>query len=374
MIDRVRLIDFQRHQRLTLQLDRVTTLVGPSDRGKSAVLRALRWVLENVPQGASFVREGATACEVAVRVDGRTVVRRRSAKENVYELDGEAFRSLRAVSVPDSIAAVLNLHSASFQGQLDPPFWLSETAGEVARRLNEVVNLQEIDDVLGRAAADLRQTRAEAGVAETRLAEAVRRRDASAWAADAKAEVDALADQAAAWEKQRDAAGRLAIDVMRLHAAVDEQTEADAAWRAGEAVVDLGAAVVQTAASASTLRQLLDEAARAEAAVEAWDAVGPGWAALSRLRSEADASAAARGELSAMLEQLEQEERACRELDDRLAELEAELAAATQGLCPLCGQPAAPSQFCSPTSTSPTDPQSLVRRPVRSGTPSRPGT
>lgn len=55
---KLRIQNFQAHKDTTIEFDRITTIVGPSDIGKSAVLRALKWVAKNEPNGTSFVRDG----------------------------------------------------------------------------------------------------------------------------------------------------------------------------------------------------------------------------------------------------------------------------------------------------------------------------
>lgn len=55
---KLRIQNFQAHKDTTIEFDCITTIVGPSDIGKSAVLRALKWVAKNEPKGTSFVRDG----------------------------------------------------------------------------------------------------------------------------------------------------------------------------------------------------------------------------------------------------------------------------------------------------------------------------
>lgn len=44
---KLRIQNFQAHKDTTIEFDRITTIVGPSDTGKSAVLRAFKWVEKN---------------------------------------------------------------------------------------------------------------------------------------------------------------------------------------------------------------------------------------------------------------------------------------------------------------------------------------
>ena len=47
----------------------------------------------------------------------------------------------------------------NFQGQFDSHFWFSETAGEVSRQLNKIVNLEVVDKTMANIASELRKTK-----------------------------------------------------------------------------------------------------------------------------------------------------------------------------------------------------------------------
>lgn len=143
-LTRLVLRNFQRHRRLVLSLDpKVTTIIGDTDAGKSAVLRALRWACRNKPNGADFVRHGQKRCRVLVRTAEHKIERRRG-KTNSYLLDGSELKAFGS-DVPFPVQKVLRLTDLNFQLQHDSPFWFALSAGELAQRLNEIVNLSKID-------------------------------------------------------------------------------------------------------------------------------------------------------------------------------------------------------------------------------------
>lgn len=145
MIEKLLIKNFQAHEKLAITFDpQITVIVGATDSGKSSVFRALRWALLNQPRGSSFVRDGATDVGVKVQIDGREVVRSRKGTENGYSLDDDNYTAF-GVSVPPSIEEFLKVDDLNFQQQHDAPFWLSLSAGEVSRRLNEIVDLEIID-------------------------------------------------------------------------------------------------------------------------------------------------------------------------------------------------------------------------------------
>lgn len=151
----LRLKNFQSHEDTFIQFHKgVNALIGLSDSGKSAILRALNWVLFNRPDGDEFRSWWGGDCEVELVVEeGAKVTRRRTKSDNAYFLDlpGEKqkqFRAFGRFQVPDEIQAVLRVNEINFQAQMDAPFLLSSSPGEVAQILNRTVNLDVIDSSL----------------------------------------------------------------------------------------------------------------------------------------------------------------------------------------------------------------------------------
>lgn len=171
MIEKIEIHNFQSHKATVLELDaKVNTLQGNSDCGKSAVLRALQWLIFN-PAGDYFIsdwaRKGKTQiapCEVIVYANGHKIVRRRDKDFNGYYLDDEMFEATRN-TVPKKISDILNLGEVNVQRQLDPPFLLSMSAGEVSRYINNLVNLTRIDTWTSAANSRERKLRQDADAA-----------------------------------------------------------------------------------------------------------------------------------------------------------------------------------------------------------------
>lgn len=163
--------NFQAHKHLTFNFgQRITSITGASDRGKSAIIRALVWVITNRPSGDSFIRYGADECRVKVTVDNHTVERIKGKKRNVYILDGIEFKALKT-DVPEEIQKIFNANSNNIQGQFDPIFWFSETAGEVGRNLNRIINLDIIDHTLGELQSDGKKVKTKIDVINGMIAE-----------------------------------------------------------------------------------------------------------------------------------------------------------------------------------------------------------
>lgn len=222
MLKAITIRDFQAHRKLTVPLsDTVTTIVGPSDVGKSAIIRALRWVAFNRPVGTAFIRDGADRAEVTVECDGHEIVRGKGKGGNHYIIDGLALGAL-GNDVPTRVQEILSLSEENFQAQHDAPFWFSETAGEVSRRLNAIVQLDIMDCVLAELVSRLRQQRDLLGLIEGRIKAIEEERRGLRYVARV-GEVLSVAECAAAKEQQAtenvQALGALCEDVVDLQTA-----------------------------------------------------------------------------------------------------------------------------------------------------------
>lgn len=147
-LDGIRIQNFQCHERLALRFrENVTVLVGKTDAGKSAIIRALRWVLTNKPQGEAHVREGADYCRVQIKLGDKVITRERGKSLNAYTMDDEEFKSFSS-NVPDTILHHSRVSDINFQGQHDAPFWFTLSPGEVGKQLNAIVDLEVIDNIV----------------------------------------------------------------------------------------------------------------------------------------------------------------------------------------------------------------------------------
>jgi DNA repair protein SbcC/Rad50 len=146
VIKSIVLQNFQSHKDTTLDLHPGVNLIcGSSDSGKSSIIRALKWLATNRPLGDSFVswdsKKGDT--EVEVEMDDCHIIHRVG-----YYSDGKQEWEAIGTTVPEAVTQALNLSDVSWQSQMDAPFLLSASPGEVARTLNEVADLDKIDSTL----------------------------------------------------------------------------------------------------------------------------------------------------------------------------------------------------------------------------------
>lgn len=143
-LTRVELTDFQSLKTADVELGNFTAIVGPSNLGKSALVRAIRSLVYNAP-APGLVREGATKfIAKASFSDGSSIqlTKGKSVSEYVIQhAGGEAIKHAKAgVKAPEEVTTHWALPDFTITSQHDAPFLLNEPASAVAKRLGELTN------------------------------------------------------------------------------------------------------------------------------------------------------------------------------------------------------------------------------------------
>lgn len=168
MISEIKIHNFQSHPDTHIRLDPgVNVFIGSSDHGKSAVLRAVKWVIDNsikgkgdsskttkgIPYASKWVKTPAGTikkgkeCSVTLCTDKGEVRRFRDSERNGYAFNGKSLEAI-GTDVPDEVSDFLNIDTVNIQRQADPPFLISWTSGDVSRFFNKVVKLEAIDQAI----------------------------------------------------------------------------------------------------------------------------------------------------------------------------------------------------------------------------------
>jgi hypothetical protein len=325
MLEHLKLVNFQAHRKLHIAFDpRVTTIVGSSDIGKSAVLRSLRWAVLGGPS-TGLATWDTKKTVVRLIVDGHTITRKRLGSTNIYTLDGHVFKAF-GQSVPEPIAELLRLDEINFQDQHDPPYWFTKSAGQVSRELNSIINLSVIDSTLTKVASAVREANTTHRVSLDRLKAAKQRRASLAWVEDCQdhlALVERLSTVATSQATQRANLGQILAKATRTRQRLKkcQETLANAS-----AVAKYGRSAMRAAKAAAALRDLLRTAAKAEAL-----AVGlPDMTELNQIVKQ-------RLELSNLLTDHQIKEQWLCQSQNQLRMLKKRLAKQKQ--CPICGTP-----------------------------------
>lgn len=167
MIKRVTIKNFQSHKDSTFEFCPTTnSIVGSSNNGKTVVLRAISWVVTNRPSADSLISHWAKDekgnqtedMSVTIETDEHIVTRLKTKKVNTYIVDD---KTLEAVGrdVPKEVSDALNMNEVNIQKQMDAPFLLSDSPGEVARFFNKLIKLDKIDTYLSSIESKKRKTR-----------------------------------------------------------------------------------------------------------------------------------------------------------------------------------------------------------------------
>jgi DNA repair ATPase RecN len=142
----------------------VNVIVGPSDAGKSSLVRAIKSATQQA-EGHSFVRAGSKKASVAIVLsDEHQVVWEKGKSVNRYTLDGDRFSRVGR-SVPEPVAEVLDMTPAKFgetaekllqfSEQGEAAFMVADTPSECARILGGVSGAAVVADAVRHAAKNV---------------------------------------------------------------------------------------------------------------------------------------------------------------------------------------------------------------------------
>jgi len=174
-IERIRIRGYQAHEDTDMQLGPgLNVITGPTDSGKTAIIRAVRWVAFNDPTGEAFLNKKVGEVEVTIYMsNGVHVTKRRKSKKTTYQVSTipEPFEK---AEVPLEVTQALGIDkqtfgdfiaALNFSYQLDPPFLISETASAGAKILGKIAGTEAVDFAIKDVAKDTyaeRQVRAQA--------------------------------------------------------------------------------------------------------------------------------------------------------------------------------------------------------------------
>ena len=153
MFNSLTLSYFRSHKQTKLEfVPGINVIQGESRSGKSNIFRAMYWVMENRPLGgrvrSRFMGDKDETSVVLELTEGVTVTTTDDGKMS-YMLEGlgtkEEFKVINK-DVPDVVKKALNLTSTNVQEQLDPHFLITSTAGEVARAMNRITHIENVDE------------------------------------------------------------------------------------------------------------------------------------------------------------------------------------------------------------------------------------
>ena len=163
MITEVHLKNFQAHRDLKLKFTPGVNIIrGSSDAGKSAIIRAMMAVITGKEFSASYQTWGTTGpMEVTIKTEEHEVTRGRDSRKNFYRVDGKEYSALRG-AVPREVEVILPVNASrdsdNLGTQYDAFYLLSNSAGDVAKKIQAVCDLASISRISKELSAQVRHS------------------------------------------------------------------------------------------------------------------------------------------------------------------------------------------------------------------------
>lgn len=169
-IEYIEILNFQSHANTKLDFDEgVNVIIGPSDSGKTAVIRALKWIFFNEPSGTDIIKKGEDSAKVTLKLNtGFKIIRGRSKSKNYYEIISPENETQRfegfGVNVPQEIINLTGINkidlgnmkkSLNIAEQLESPFLITDSPSIKANALGKLAGVDIIDKALGNLSKDI---------------------------------------------------------------------------------------------------------------------------------------------------------------------------------------------------------------------------
>lgn len=182
-ITKVRIEGFQSHVQSNFNLGNgLNVITGPSDAGKTAIIRAVRWVAFNEPQGEAFVNEKVGEAVVAIYLENGVIItkRRRKGKTSylLQQSEDDGGNLFEKSEVPYEVQQALGISKQTFGDfvtalnfafQLEAPFLISETASAGAKILGKLAGTEAVDLAIKDVSKDTYAARQERSQAEKEI-------------------------------------------------------------------------------------------------------------------------------------------------------------------------------------------------------------
>ena len=164
MIQSLKINNFQSHKDTFLEFSTgINVISGQSNNGKTAILRALNWVITNRPQGIAFksnFSDKKETCRVSLIINDIEITRERNNSINSYQVGSSLFTTI-GNDVPSEVSSAINISDINCASQFERHFLLMDSPGEVGRTINKVVKLDDIDALISNISSKITSTNKE---------------------------------------------------------------------------------------------------------------------------------------------------------------------------------------------------------------------
>ncbi|MDA2626314.1 AAA family ATPase [Bacillus cereus] len=174
---------FQSHTNSHFNLGNgLNVITGPSDSGKTSIIRAVRWVAFNEPQGEAFVNESVGQATVAIHMDNGIIISKHRRKgKTSYRIQtdpGDEGSVFEKSEVPEEVKQLLGITKQTFGDfvtalnfafQLEAPFLISEIPSSGAKVLGKLAGTEAVDLAVKSVSKDTYAARQERLLAEKEI-------------------------------------------------------------------------------------------------------------------------------------------------------------------------------------------------------------
>ena len=147
----------------------LTSIIGPSNNGKSSILKAIKSAVYTEP-GSTPIRTGAQSYIVGIQDNGHTVVYQKKDGSSKYLVDDKSYSKF-GLSTPEEVSTALNIRELilngnkvqlNFWNQMDKPFLLDKSAGELFKFILDSGENDQLSSVLKAMVTDRQSLNREA--------------------------------------------------------------------------------------------------------------------------------------------------------------------------------------------------------------------
>lgn len=181
-IESIMIKGFQSHINSTFHLSPgLTVITGPTDSGKTAIIRAIRWIVFGEPSGETFVNETVGEATVEITLTNQAcVTKNRRRGKTVYGITypDNTVQFFETAAVPDEVTALLETTKQTFGDfetalnfayQLEAPFLISEPPSAGAKVLGKIAGTEVVDLAVKAVAKETYAARQEISTAKKEI-------------------------------------------------------------------------------------------------------------------------------------------------------------------------------------------------------------
>lgn len=281
----------------------------------------------------SYTKFGKPRAEVSVLVGNNKVDRIKGKAVNGFRLNGRTYKAFRK-GVPAPIEELLNVVPENFQRQLDPPFWITLSPGQLSKELNRIVDLEIVDKSLATINAELRKAKIQKEIYREQLQEAKKEMSDLSWFPEFEKDADRLLSLEKAY----------GLESLRINSAErDYKTGRKAELsidRLTDAILE-GSTALQSASDCIKLRKKIERLRTLGKKISQEQAKikdVPDMTELKEIRNRGDKIAVSRGNIEILVEAITTRKKINDKTGEELEGLKAKLKRMKK-VCPTCNRP-----------------------------------